>query len=89
MKINTYGTTRMKVEIDPVQVIETTIDELIGSRCWLEEEDGKYYKGWEAHRHLDDRSEISKELYDLVKSLKKSVKLLEEYNENIKSKKSG
>lgn len=62
----------MKVDIDPVSVIEKLIDESIGQRSWVFEKDGVFYRGHEksAGQHsIEVEVVISKEKYDFVIAL--------------------
>ena len=73
-----YANFKQKVSVDPIEVIAEMINNEIGSQNWVFE-NGKYYLGWEESRGAhssEEQSEISKERYDYVTSLKHVLKYL-------------
>lgn len=75
MQIN--GTIYSKVEIDPIDVINGLISELIGHKQWIIKEDKKYVVKEEAYRNIEVIvKEITKEQFDYYKELESIKKYL-------------
>lgn len=76
-----YGNLRTKVEIDPIDVLET----LRGDYYWYTEDNGKYYRNWEisgGSSSMDVKEEITKEEYDYRMALKTVISYLKKDKKN-------
>lgn len=77
MKI--YGNIRREVDIEPKDVINKLIDHEIGSRNWVFQKDGKYYRGYESSagcHFFTNEEEINKDQYEYVLALKQVLQYL-------------
>lgn len=71
-----YGTSRIKVDIDPKDVIRQLIDKEKGYNGWIFEENEKYYMGFEVSRCCNDKEEITKECFEYINKLQDIYKYL-------------
>ena len=72
-----YGTTRQKVEVNPLEVLNELLHKELPFRDWVFEKEGKFYHGWEDHR-MEDEKEITKQQYEYIKLLQKVIKEVED-----------
>ena len=76
-----YGNIRTKVEIDPIDVLESLIEKEIGRRSWVFEKSGKYFIGYEVSagcHSINEKKEIGKDFYDYIRSLQNIIKYIKE-----------
>jgi hypothetical protein len=74
--VEIYGEQRVQVKIDPVDVLEKLINDVIGSDSWVTKEEGNYYRLYEVSagpHSFCKKEDITKEMYDQVIRLQKSV----------------
>jgi len=68
--LEVYATSRTKVTIDPINVIEQLIAKAMGcTNGWVIEEKGSYYVCNEQYKNSTERSVINKKEYDYIMAL--------------------
>lgn len=71
-----YGNLRTKVEIDPIDVLES-----LHGTSWYTEDNGKYYRNWDMGAY-EDNEEITKEEYDYRIALRTAISYLKKDKKN-------